>query len=40
MVKELAPQIGVTEDIVIKWEIRNVKPEGKNLQRIKAFLVG
>jgi len=40
MIKELAEIVGVTEDTVINWEIRNIKPEGKNLERLKAFLEG
>ncbi len=38
MIKELAAQIGVTEDTVINWEIRSIKPVGRNLERIKTFL--
>lgn len=40
MIKELAEQIGVAEDTVINWEIRNIKPEGRNLDKVRYFLVG
>jgi len=38
MIKELASRLGVTEDAVINWEIRGIKPEGRNTERLKAFL--
>ena len=38
LIRELASQIGVTEDTVINWEIRDIKPEGKNFERVKEFL--
>ena len=38
LIRELASQIGVTEDTVINWEIRNIKPEGRNLERVKEFI--
>ena len=38
MIKELAEQIGVTEDTVINWEIRSIKPEEKNFERVREFL--
>jgi DNA-binding transcriptional regulator YiaG len=38
MIKELASQLGVTEDTVINWEIRDIKPEGRNLEKVKEFL--
>ncbi|MGD0336331.1 MAG: helix-turn-helix transcriptional regulator [Candidatus Omnitrophota bacterium] len=38
MIKELASQIGVTEDTVINWEIRGIKPVGKNLAMAQEFL--
>jgi ribosome-binding protein aMBF1 (putative translation factor) len=37
MIKELAEQIGVAEDAVINWEVREVKPARKNMAKIKAF---
>lgn len=40
MIKELAEIIGVTEDTVINWEIRGIKPVGSNMARAKAFLEG
>jgi len=40
MIKELAAQIGVTEDMVINWEIRDIQPEGRNLERVREFLEG
>lgn len=38
MIKELASQLGVTEDTVINWEIRGISPEGRNIEKIAAFL--
>jgi len=39
MIKELASQIGVTEDTVINWEIRSIEPVGRNLEKLKEILV-
>ncbi len=38
MIKELASHIGVTEDTVINWEIRNIKPKLTNLRIIEELL--
>ena len=38
MIKGLAEQIGVTEDTVINWEIRDMMPQGKSRERVKEFL--
>lgn len=38
MIKELASQLGVTEDTVINWEIRDIKPVGRNFEAVKRFL--
>jgi len=38
LIRELAFQIGVTEDTVINWEIRDIKPEGRNLEKVIEFL--
>ncbi len=38
MIKELAAQIGVTEDTVINWEIRGINPAGRNLDKVQDFL--
>jgi DNA-binding transcriptional regulator YiaG len=38
LIRELAAKIGVTEDSVINWEIRNIKPIGKNLERLREFI--
>lgn len=38
MIKELAERIGVTEDTVINWEIRNMVPQGKSMDRVRQFL--
>lgn len=38
MIKGLAEQLGVTDDTVINWEIRDIGPVGRNLERVKAFL--
>ncbi len=40
MIKELASQLGVSEDTVINWEMRNVKPETKSMERLRVFLEG
>ena len=38
MIKELAEKIGVTEDTVINWEIRGMKPHGVNFERVRGFI--
>lgn len=38
--RELAQLIGVTEDTVINWEIRDIKPVGRNLEKVREFLEG
>lgn len=38
LIRELASQLGVTEDTVINWEIRGIMPVGRNLEKVKAFL--
>lgn len=38
MIKELAEQIGVTEDTVINWEIRNINPTHTHLNILKDYL--
>ena len=38
--KELAEHIGVTEDTVINWEARDIRPCRKHMERIKHFLRG
>ncbi len=40
MIKELAEQIGVTEDTVINWEIRGMMPQGKSLAKVGEFIEG
>ncbi len=37
-IRELASKLGVTEDTVINWEIRNIKPVGRNLEKMQGFL--
>lgn len=37
LIREFVSQIGVTEDTVINWEIRNIKAEGKNMERVEEF---
>ena len=37
-IKELARLVHVTSDTIINWELRNVKPSGKNLGLVKKFL--
>jgi hypothetical protein len=38
MIKELASELGVTEDTVINWEVRGRKPVGRNMERVRGFL--
>ena len=38
LIKELALLIGVSEDTVINWGLRGVKPLGKNLRRLQEAL--
>jgi len=38
LIRELASQLGVTEDTVINWEIRDIKPVGRNLERVREIL--
>jgi DNA-binding transcriptional regulator YiaG len=38
MIKNLASQLGVSEDTVINWEIRDIKPREDNIERIKDFI--
>ncbi len=33
-IKDLAEKLGVTQDSVINWEIRSMKPRGKNLEKV------
>jgi DNA-binding transcriptional regulator YiaG len=40
MIKGLAEKIGVTEDTVINWEIRDMKPQGKSMGRVREFIEG
>jgi len=37
-IKELAAKIGVTEDTVINWETRGMKPRGESIEKLKTFL--
>jgi DNA-binding transcriptional regulator YiaG len=38
MIKELAALVGVSEDTVINWELRSVKPTGNRLERVREAL--
>ena len=38
LIRELAAQLGVTEDTVINWEIRGLTPHKRHLRAIKSFL--
>ncbi len=38
MIKGLAEKIGVTEDTVINWEIRDMKPRGNNMKKLNEIL--
>ena len=37
-IKELAELVGVTEDTVINWEIRGVKPRRKTYKKLLKFI--
>jgi len=37
-IKELAEFLGVTDDTIINWELRNIKPNKRNLEKIKSFI--
>ena len=39
LIRELAEQIGVTEDTVINWEVRGRKPVGNNIRKVRDFLI-
>jgi len=38
LIREFAEPMGVSEDTVINWEVRGVKPSGRFLEKIKSFL--
>ena len=38
LIREFAEQIGVTEDTVINWEIRERKPHGEYFEKVKDLL--
>lgn len=38
LIRELAQLIGVTEDTVINWELRGIRPHKTSLSRIESFL--
>lgn len=40
LIRELATQLGVTEDTIINWEVRDIKPAGRNLERVRGFIEG
>ena len=37
-IKEFAETVGVTEDAVINWEIRDIKPSAKNFEKLRTCL--
>ena len=37
LIRELAAQLGVTEDTVINWEVRGIKPVGR-MKKVMEFL--
>ena len=39
-IKDLAGMLGVTDDTVINWEIRNVVPCSRYQERVQGFLAG
>jgi len=38
LIRELASELGVTDDTVINWEVRDIKPVGRNMERVREFL--
>jgi transcriptional regulator with XRE-family HTH domain len=38
MIKELAALIGVSIDTIINWELRNVRPTGSRLEKVREFV--
>ena len=38
LIRELASQLGVTDDTVINWEVRDIKPREDDIERIKDFI--
>jgi DNA-binding transcriptional regulator YiaG len=38
LIRELAQLIGVSEDTVINWEVRGIKPEGQSMERVREFI--
>lgn len=40
LIRELAEQLRVTEDTVINWEVRGVRPCGKHLEKIMDYIAG
>jgi transcriptional regulator with XRE-family HTH domain len=37
LIRELAEQLGVSEDTVINWEVRGVRPRGSLGEKIKIY---
>ena len=37
-IKELASQLGVTDDTVINWEVRGIKPRKKVYKKLLKFI--
>jgi len=38
LIRELAALVGVSPDTIINWELRDVKPMGKNLGKIRKAM--
>ena len=38
LIRELAALVGVSPDTILNWELRNVKPMGRNLRRVQEVL--
>ena len=38
LIRELATLVGVSPDTIINWELRNVKPAAKKLERLRQEL--
>lgn len=38
LIRELASELGVTDDTVINWEVRHRQPQGKSMERVRGFI--
>jgi DNA-binding transcriptional regulator YiaG len=38
LIRELAQILGVSDDTVINWEVRGVRPSSRNLEKVRALV--